>query len=632
MPKKILIDSSLETETRIALTENDKLEEYEIESSTSSRIKSNVYLAQISRVEASLQAAFVDFGGNRHGFLSFTEIHPDYFKIPIADQKKLKDIISQNDDNVSEGNNTNEENSNNGDSNIIEGENDISEKTEETITKDQSYNKNKKIFNFLRKYKIQEVIKSRQVILVQINKEERGLKGAALTTYLSFAGRYCVLMPNSNTNIGISRKIQDQNERKKLKEILSSIGVPKGMSVIIRTAGIGKTKKDISKDLDFLVSQWNKIRELTLNSNAPSLIYEEGNIIKRTIRDLYSKDISSIIIDGKNGHNVAKKYMKELIPTQIIKLKLYKDKKERLFPKYGLEKQIDELYNSSIKLESGGSIVINSTEALVAIDVNSGKATQHRNIETTALNTNLEASKEIARQVKLRDLAGLIVIDYIDMEDHRNNFKVEKTLRSLMTTDRARIQIGRISPFGLMELSRQRLKTSITERSYEKCSLCSGTGITRNSNLVTEQLFKVLLEKCILNKKRTINIKCHTSLAKDILNKKRNNIIELEKNFGCNIIFDFNNSYILNEPSILVDNELKNEKNILHAKTKSRANNNKTIKTIKTIKTKKNLVRKLTRKTEAKKINKESKVSKDLQVDEIKNETTKKGWWDQSAN
>tara|TARA_B100001123_G_scaffold310874_1_gene347653 strand:- start:52 stop:1983 length:1932 start_codon:yes stop_codon:yes gene_type:complete len=643
MSKKILIDASQPTETRIALIKNDKLEECEIETNSNNKIKNNVYLAKITRVEASLQAAFVDFGWKKHGFLPFTEIHPDYFKIPVADQKKLKELISIDEEVLEEEKNLHKEKNSEDNSHEIENnfvENDSSNLNKEigNTNKERKGNKKRLFFNFFKKYKIQEVIKSRQVILVQINKEERGLKGAALTTYLSFAGRYCVLMPNSNNSIGISRKINDQVQRKNLKEILDSIGIPPGMSVIIRTAGAGKTKAEISKDLNYLINQWVKIRELTLKSNAPTLIYEEGDIIKRTIRDLYTKDTTSIVIDGKEAYAKAKKYTKALIPNQLSKLKLHKEKKEKLFTKYNLEKQIDELYNSEIKLISGGSIVINTTEALVAIDVNSGKATQQRNIESTALNTNLEAAVEIIRQLKLRDLAGLIVIDFIDMEDYRNNFKVEKTLRTASGSDRARIQIGRISPFGLLELSRQRLRTSIVEQSFEKCHLCNGAGIVRNTNSITEQLFKVLDQYCSSNKKSNIEVKCNPKLANEILNNKKDLIIDLEKDYECKINFIFEDSMILNEPKINIANTIK-KADVSLSKRKPQ--------TSKILINKKNEIKKnkknLKKSVESKKIskfenikNKELELKKDtgtsLTTDDFKNKKTKKGWWNQSAN
>ena len=358
-------------------------------------------------------------------------------------------------------------------------------------------------------------------MLIQINKEERGMKGAALTTFLSFAGRYCVLMPNSLNGDGISRKISDIVERKKLKIILQKVDIPEKMSVIIRTAGIGKTKKEISKDLNFLTSQWNKIREKTLKSVAPILIYEEGNLIKRTIRDLLTNDVDEVIIDGKKGYDIAKKYTKSILPQQIKNIKLFKKSDKTLFNENNIEHQINELFSLKVDLASGGSIVINNTEALVAIDVNSGKNTTERSIENTALKTNLEAADEVARQLRLRDLGGLIVIDFIDMDDYRNNFKVEKTIKNALHRDRARVQLGRISMFGLLELSRQRLRTSLIEKSFEKCHYCNGSGIILNTNSISEQILKVVNEKLINNEKKDIEVKCNTALADILLNTKR---------------------------------------------------------------------------------------------------------------
>ena len=432
MSKKILIDTTNTNETRIAVTENGKLDDFEIETNKKNAVKGDVYLAKITRIEPSLQAAFVDFGKNRNGFLPLTEIHPDYFKIPAADEKKIKELnekifnrdnaddqTEDEDDIVSAEENENEEK-----------ENDNSDLNKENKNKYRNKNKiinpKKEYFNFFRKYKIQDVIRPRQVILVQINKEERGLKGAALTTFLSFAGRYCVLMPNSMNNDGISRKIGDIEERKKLKQILSSVNIPERMSVIVRTAGIGKSKKEISKDLTFLLSQWNKIRELTLKSEAPKMIYEEGSVLKRAIRDMLTEDVDNIFVDGKDGYEKVKKIAKNLVPSYAKKIKYFKSQENSLFAENNIESQINELFSLNVKLESGGSIVVNTTEALVAIDVNSGKNTSERNIENTALKTNLEAAVEIARQLRLRDLGGLVVIDFIDMDDYRNNFKVEK--------------------------------------------------------------------------------------------------------------------------------------------------------------------------------------------------------------
>ena len=547
MSKKILIDTSSDEEIRVAITENGKLDDFEIESKKKNALKGDVYLAKITRIEPSLQAAFVDYGANRHGFLPLTEIHPDYFKIPASDQENLKKLSSnlQIDENIDE---------------IISKEKkDEIPNNEDLIDDNGNNNKNSKkdYLSFFKKYKIQEVIKSRQVILVQINKEERGLKGAALTTFLSFAGRYCVLMPNSLTNNGISRKIADYEERKKLKLILSGINIPEKMSVIIRTAGIGKTKKEISKDLDFLTTQWNKIREKTLKSAAPTIIYEEGSIIKRTIRDMLTNDVEEVHVEGKVGYEIAKKYTKSLIPQKIKNLKLYKDKNKTLFNENNIEHQINDLFSLKVNLESGGSMVINTTEALVAIDVNSGKDTSERNIESTALKTNLEAANEIARQLRLRDLGGLVVIDFIDMDDYRNNFKVEKAIKTALYRDRARVQVGRISMFGLLELSRQRLRSSLIERSFDKCHYCNGSGIISNINLISGQIIKVIQEKLIISKGVKVLVKCNSALAQTLINIKREEINKLEEIHNANIEFSFDNHFSLHEPLIEIDEKDK---------------------------------------------------------------------------
>ena len=558
MSKNILIDTTNTKETRIAVTDDNKLDDFEIESNKKNTVKGDLYLAKITRIEPSLQAAFVDFGTNRNGFLPLTEIHPDYFKIPAADEKKIKELSDKifNEELNEENNKGN-----------IEGE--ISETLEndqnqtfsnETRFKNKKINPKKEYFNFFRKYKIQDVIRPRQVILVQINKEERGLKGAALTTYLSFAGRYCVLMPNSMNNDGISRKIGDIEERKKLKQILSSVEIPERMSVIIRTAGIGRSKKEISKDLTYLVSQWNKIRELTLKSEAPKLIYEEGNVLKRAIRDMLTEDIEKVLVDGKDGYEKVKKITKNLVPTYVKKIKQFKSKENSLFAENNIETQINELFSLNVKLNSGGSIVINTTEALVAIDVNSGKNTSERNIESTALKTNLEAAVEIARQLRLRDLGGLVVIDFIDMEDYRNNFKVEKALKTSLVRDRARVQIGRISMFGLMELSRQRLRSSLIDKSFEKCNYCKGSGLILNATSISEQIIKVIKEKLSNNSNSTINVKCNTVLAENLLNNKKSEIIQLETIYSSKISFYFNSQYSLHDPIIEIE-EYKSKNN-----------------------------------------------------------------------
>ena len=633
MSKKILIDTSNGEETRVAVTENGKLDNFEIESNKKTAVKGDVYLAKITRIEPSLQSAFVDFGANRNGFLPLTEIHPDYFKIPSADQNELSKLTKklQNIENINDG----EE--------IINGENSEISNDESKLLKNnprkinpRKINPRKIYYDFFRKYKIQEVIKPKQVILVQINKEERGLKGAALTTFLSFAGRYCVLMPNSMNNDGISRKIGDIEERKKLKEILSSINIPEKMSVIVRTAGIGKTKKEISKDLTYLTSQWNKIRETTLKAQAPKLIYEEGSILKRTIRDMITEDVESIIVDGKEGFEKVKKLTKNLVPNQTKNIKLFKSKEKTLFSDNNIENQINDLFSLNVKLESGGSIVINTTEALVSIDVNSGKNTSERNIENTALKTNLEAAVEIARQLRLRDLGGLIVIDFIDMDDYRNNFKVEKTLKTALFRDRARIQVGRISMFGLLELSRQRLRSSLIERSFEKCPYCRGSGLILNINSISEQIIKVLHEKLSNNENLKINVKCNTALAETLINSKKQEIFSLENKYNSKINFIFNNLYSLHEPLIDTDSKLVTKEIKLvtkEIKTKKKKINKKIEK------------KKINSKKTKKKISKNSGIDKTDNLKEIKqqiriennqisqdevmdnNTEEKKGWW-----
>ena len=629
MSKNILIDATNNNETRIAVTDNGKLDDFEIETNKKNSVKGDVYLAKITRIEPSLQAAFVDFGTNRNGFLPLTEIHPDYFKIPAADEKIIKELS----DNIYNEETDEEEltdNSNNSSSepsnysNIETDEENIHENSQEIKPKNKILNPKKQYFNFFRKYKIQDVIRPRQVILVQINKEERGLKGAALTTYLSFAGRYCVLMPNSMNNDGISRKIGDLEERKKLKKILSSVKVPKRMSIIVRTAGIGKNKKEISKDIDFLVTQWNKIRELTLKSEAPKLVYEEGNVLKRAIRDMLSDDVEKILVDGKEGYDQVKKIAKNIVPAFTKKIKQFKSKENSLFAENNIESQINELFSLSVKLKSGGSIVINTTEALVAIDVNSGKNTSERNIENTALKTNLEASIEIARQLRLRDLGGLVVIDYIDMDDYRNNFKVEKSLKTALIRDRARVQFGRISMFGLMELSRQRLRSSLIDKSFEKCNYCKGSGLILNSISIGDQILKVIKEKLSNHNGSIVNVKCNSDLAENLLNAKKNDILLLENIYNSKIMFNFNSQYSLHDPIIDIENneklaQIENETN----KTKKNINNGE-----KKIKINKKKTKPKISKLKKSKINQDNDNNDDnltnLKEDKLEEKT---GWW-----
>ena len=636
MSKNILIDTTNTKETRIAVTENGKLDDFEIESNKKSAVKGDVYLAKITRIEPSLQAAFVDFGANRNGFLPLTEIHPDYFKIPTADEKKIKELSEKifkqenNDDEANELENNDLENDYNNDQN--EETSDENQQSENKIQnkrfKTRKINPKKEYFNFFKKYKIQDVIRPRQVILVQINKEERGLKGAALTTFLSFAGRYCVLMPNSMNSDGISRKIGDLDERKKLKQILSSVEIPERMSVIVRTAGIGRTKKEISKDLTYLISQWNKIRELTLKSEAPKMIYEEGSVLKRAIRDMLTEDVEKILVDGKDGYEKVKKIAKNLVPTFAKKIKQFKSNDNSLFAENSIETQINELFSLSVKLKSGGSIVINTTEALVAIDVNSGKNTSERNIESTALKTNLEASVEIARQLRLRDLGGLVVIDFIDMEDYRNNFKVEKSLKTALVRDRARVQFGRISMFGLMELSRQRLRSSLIDKSFEKCNYCKGSGLILNSVSISEQVIKVIKEKLSNQSNKIINVKCNTVLAENLINVKKNEILTLEQNFDSKIIFNFDNQYSLHDPLIEIDDgktEIEKDKKIKI--TKKVIRREKIVKKKKTSNSKiKN--KKVSIKKENSEIEEKEKTNEDFTNENTVNEAEEKtGWW-----
>ncbi len=627
MSKNILIDTTNTNETRIAVSDDGKLDDFEIEINKKNAVKGDVYLAKIIRIEPSLQAAFVDFGSSRNGFLPLTEIHPDYFKIPAADEKKIKELSEKIYSEDSYEEEIQDSVSNDSEIDNIEEEDKKENKSSfENKIKNRKINPKKDYFNFFRKYKIQDVIRPRQVILVQINKEERGLKGAALTTFLSFAGRYCVLMPNSMNNDGISRKIGDLEQRKKLKLILSSVEIPKRMSVIIRTAGIGRTKKEISKDISFLLSQWNKIRELTLSSEAPCMVYEEGNVLKRAIRDMLTDDVDKILVDGKDGFEKVKKITKSIVPTFVKKIKQFKSKENSLFAEHNIESQINELFSLSVKLESGGSIVINTTEALVAIDVNSGKNTSERNIESTALKTNLEASIEIARQLRLRDLGGLVVIDYIDMEDYRNNFKVEKMLKSALIRDRARVQFGRISMFGLMELSRQRLRSSLIDKSFEKCNYCKGSGLILNPNSISEQIIKVIKEKLSNDNNMIINVRCNSDLAESLLNIKKEEIIFLENNFNSKINFQFNNQFSLHDPVIEIENNnnpsSNEEEKIIKIKNKTKE------KAAKNTKIKKKIIK--TKKTKNKKevVLDEKKISEvnnpDIGVEEVEEKT---GWW-----
>ena len=640
MAKRMLIDSTHPEETRVVVVHNgNRLEEFDFETSTKKQIKGNIYLAKITRVEPSLQAAFVDYGGNRHGFLAFSEIHPDYYRIPVGDrppdrfrpqertpepepgsplesgaedepaleepseprhQAHLDDTheiapgeamalepapdpdltpepaVSPQDeppfppvaaarieaptlrdeppsidagpppaeDGVEPGAAATDELAGATGSAGLPGEDAVvaaepapapesppAAEPIETIGGDEIEDVSRQRARRYRPYKIQEVIKRRQILLVQVTKEERGNKGAALTTYLSLAGRYCVLMPNTDRGGGVSRKITNMADRKRLKGLVEDLQIPEGMGVIVRTAGSERSKAEIKRDCEYLLRLWDEIREHTLKSTAPSLIYEEGNLIKRSIRDLYARDIDEVIVEGEEGYRTAKSFMRMLMPSHAKHVHLYRDPTVPLFQRYQVESQIDAIHSPVVQLKSGGYIVINQTEALVAIDVNSGRATRERNIEETALKTNCEAADEIARQLRLRDLAGLIVIDFIDMEEHRNQIAVERRLKEAMKHDRARIQVGRISPFGLLEMSRQRLRPSIVEASTQPCPHCGGTGHIRSTESTALHVLRAIEEEGMRRRTAEISVAVPTSVALYILNQKRAMLAAAEERY-----------------------------------------------------------------------------------------------------
>jgi ribonuclease E len=528
--KRMLIDATHPEETRVVVLSGNRLEDFDVEVASRKQLKGNIYLAKVTRVEPSLQAAFVDYGGNRHGFLAFNEIHPDYYQIPVADREIL---VAQHDaaEKEDEATKSADEGEDPGGVETIGG--DDSEEVEA-----------RRPIPSPRHYKIQEVIKRRQIILVQVVKEERGNKGAALTTYISLAGRYCVLMPNTARGGGISRKITNSSDRKRLKTILRDLGIPEGMAVIVRTAGAERNKTEIRRDYEYLLRLWNSVREHTLESVAPALVHEEANLIKRTIRDLYNSEISEVIVAGDDAYRLAKNFMKLLIPSHAKKVQPYRDESAPLIHHYEVESQLDAIHNPVVQLRSGGYIVINSTEALVAIDVNSGRSTRERNIEETALKTNLEAADEIARQLRLRDLAGLVVIDYIDMEVSRNNAQVERRLKEAMRGDRARIQLGRISPFGLLELSRQRLRPSLQETSSEPCPYCAGSGIRRSTESTALYVLRAIEEEGLQRPGGEITVHMPNQVALYVLNHKRAALTEIEARHDLTIVLDADDSLV----------------------------------------------------------------------------------------
>ncbi|HKW55465.1 MAG TPA: Rne/Rng family ribonuclease, partial [Stellaceae bacterium] len=649
MAKRMLIDAAHPEETRVVVLSGHRLDEFDFETSTKKQIKGNIYLAKVTRVEPSLQAAFVEYGGNRHGFLAFNEIHSDYYRIPVSDRRPSHDHghggshesavqealppdhdaafaaddaggspdgpragdavppesppertvaadardgdivygspepgfagdgersadaaaeqhaspqdgdVDYSDRGDRHGHRDHSEPSAQGVSHEatgpaalnaaeprVEGESEDQPRPEaiETVGGDEIEETQRTRARPYRHYKIQEVIKRRQIMLVQVTKEERGNKGAALTTFLSLAGRYCVLMPNTPRGGGVSRKITSITDRRRLKDLVSDLDVPEGMGVIVRTAGSERSKTEIKRDFEYLMRLWDDIRDLTLKSTAPALIYEEGNLIKRSIRDLYARDIDEVIVDGEEGHHTAKAFMKMLMPSHAKRIKPYRDPTVPLFHRYQVETQIDAIHSPVVQLRSGGYIVINPTEALVAIDVNSGRSTKERNIEETALKTNVEAAEEIARQLRLRDLAGLIVIDFIDMEEHRNQATVERKLKDAMRYDRARIQLGRISPFGLLELSRQRLRPSLLEASTQPCPHCNGTGHIRSTESTALHVLRAIEEEGMRRRSAEITVAVPTAVALYILNQKRPALTQAELRYGFRVAIGSDDSLV----------------------------------------------------------------------------------------
>ena len=515
MKKSILVDAAHSEETRVLVLSENIIEELDFESTTKVQHKGNIYLAKVSRVEPSLRAAFVDYGNERHGFLPFSEIHPDYFQIPVSDKEKLiESTLKKNTINKEIESDL---------STKKKSKNEKNENDEEEVSFNEQLNlkqasiRRSKLYS---KYKIQEVIKRRQILLIQVTKEERGNKGAALTTFLSLAGRYCVLMPNSANSGGISKKIPFKT-RKKMRDIINAINIPEEMSMILRTAGSLKTKTEIKRDYDNLIKLWNDIKNKTMKSIAPILVHQENHILKRVIRDYFSNELSEIIIDGDEAFKLGKSFMKTLIPSKVKLIKKFKESLP-IFNFYDVEKQINHIFLPEVQLKSGGSIVISPTEALVSIDVNSGKSTTERDIEPTAVKTNLEAAKEIARQLKLRDLGGLIVIDFIDMNIRKNNYLVENVLKNAVKSDRAKIQIGRISPFGLLEMSRQRMKPSLLELNFKICNICEGTGLVRSIESQSLKLIRNLDLILKSSQRKEINLVLTPELSEYLLNNKYN--------------------------------------------------------------------------------------------------------------
>jgi ribonuclease E len=550
MSMRMLIDARHPEETRVAVVKGNRIEEFDFESAEHKQLKGNIYLAKVTRVEPSLQAAFVDYGGNRHGFLAFSEIHPDYYQIPKADREallreeaehaaeeerlraaELDDVEDEESDALAEDEVAGEEYDGDATATATEAGTGSSRSPVDESAADELRRKRQ---NLRRRYKIQDVIQRRQVLLVQVVKEERGNKGAALTTYLSLAGRYCVLMPNTSHGGGISRKISNGADRKRLKSIMADLKLPTTMGLIVRTAGLSRTKTEIKRDFDYLARLWDEIRERTLKSTAPALIYRDSDLIKRAIRDLYHRDIDEVIVEGEEGYKAARGFMKLLMPSHVRRVHQHTDTTP-LFQRHGVEDQLSAMYQPIVQLKSGGYLVINPTEALVSIDINSGRSTREHNIEQTAFNTNLEAAQEIARQLRLRDMAGLIVIDFIDMEQNSHVRKVEKAMKEALKTDRARIQVGRISSFGLMEMSRQRLRTGVLEASTKPCPHCEGTGLMRTAASAGLSALRIIEDEATRGRGERILLRAGREAAVYVLNKKRAELADIEQRYGVMI-------------------------------------------------------------------------------------------------
>jgi ribonuclease E len=551
MTFRMLIDAAHPEETRVVVEENQQITEFDFESETKLPLRGNIYLAKVTRVEPSLQAAFVDYGGNRHGFLAFSEIHPDYYQIPVSDREELlREHAAEQEEADKEIDTASENNDDEAGEEQADHIENLGGDAHEEVGARQP--------NLTRKYKIQEVIKRRQIILVQVVKEERGNKGAALTTYLSLAGRYCVLMPNTARGGGISRKINNAADRKKLKAAVAKLDVPDGMGLIIRTAGAQRTAVEIKRDYKYLSKTWEDVRNQTLKSSAPALVYEEGSLIRRCIRDLYNKDYDEVVVDGADAYSEARDYMKLLMPSHARKVKQHKGT-QALFRESGIEDQLAAMFNPVVHLPSGGYLVINQTEALVAVDVNSGKSTSEYSIEKTAVNTNLEAAEEVARQMRLRDLAGLLVIDFIDMDENRNNRAVEKRLKEALKSDRARIQVGRISPFGLLEMSRQRIRSGVVDSSSNTCKHCQGTGMVRSVESRALHVLRQIGEVAQNAQGGALTLGLPTDVALYLLNQKRSALRDLEAAHNLDLVINVDDHLMAMEMTLQIneDGEVK---------------------------------------------------------------------------